>query len=115
MKVNLVKRDTRLYILDIWDSILAIEEYTRGLTEEGFCSNRLVQDGVVRRIEIIGEAVKNLDEKFRDNYPDIPWKGMARMRDKIAHEYFGVDLRRVWEVVKRDLPELKLKFKPMVQ
>ncbi len=110
-----MKRDTSLYIRDLWDSILAIEEYTRGLTEEGFCSNRLVQDGVIRRIEIIGEAVKNLDEKFRANYPDIPWKEMARMRDKIAHEYFGVDLKRVWEVVKRDLPELKLKLKPMLQ
>ena len=55
-----MKRDTSLYIHDLWDSILAIEEYTRGLTEEEFCSNRLVQDGVIRRIEIIGEAVKTV-------------------------------------------------------
>jgi len=115
MKANPAARDVGLYVRDIWDSILAIEEYTRGLTEEEFCSNRLVQDAVIRRIEVIGEAVKNIDEKFRANYPDIPWKGIARMRDKIAHEYFGVDIKRVWEVVKRDLPELELKFKPMLR
>ena len=115
MRANPAPRDAGLYIRDIWDSILAIEEYTRGLTEEEFCSNRLVQDAVIRRIEIIGEAVKNVDEDFRVKHPDISWKGMARMRDKIAHEYFGVDFKRVWEVARKDLPELKLKFKPMLR
>jgi uncharacterized protein with HEPN domain len=114
MKANPVARDVGLYVHDIWDSISAIEEYTRGLTEEEFCSNRLVQDAVIRRIEIIGEAVKNIDGSFRVKHPDIPWKEMARMRDKIAHEYFGVDFKRVWEVVRQDLPGLKLKFKSML-
>ena len=65
-------------------------------------------------MEVIGEGVKSLDEDFRVKHPDIPWREMARMRDKIAHEYFGVDFKRIWEVVRRDLPELKLKFKPML-
>lgn len=115
MKVNQAKRDTSVYIRDIWESILAIEEYTRGLTEAKFLSSRLIQDAVIRRIEIIGEAAKNLDEDFRNKHPDIPWKGMARMRDKIAPEYFGVDFGRVWEVVRKDLPELKRKLKPMLR
>ena len=72
MKGNPAAGDMGLYIRDIWDSILAIEGYTRGLTKGEFCANRLVQDAVVRRIEIIGEAIKNLNEDFKIKHPDIP-------------------------------------------
>jgi len=102
-----MKRNMKLYLQDIWESILAIEEYTQKLAEADFYSNRQVQDAIVRRLEIIGEAVKNIDEDFREKYPQIPWKKIAGMRDIIAHEYFGVKLDRVWEVVKKDLPYLK--------
>ena len=61
-------------------------------------------------MEIIGEAVKNIDEHFRNKYPDIPWKKIAGMRDVVAHEYFGVKLERVWEVVKSDVSDLKKKI-----
>jgi len=73
-------------------------------------SSRQVQDAIVRRLEIIGEAVKSIDEYFRNKYPDIPWKKIAGMRDVVAHEYFGVKLERVWEVVKSDVPDLKKKI-----
>lgn len=102
-----MKRNIKLYLQDILESILAIEEYTRALTEEGFYSNRQVQYAVVRRLEIIGEAVKNIDEYFKNKYSDIPWKKIAGMRDVVAHEYFGVKLERIWEVVKSDIPDLK--------
>ncbi|MFQ6062916.1 MAG: DUF86 domain-containing protein [Methanosarcinales archaeon] len=102
-----MKRNMKLYLQDIWESILAIEEYTQSISEGEFYSNRQVQDAVVRRLEIIGEAVKNIDDNFRNKYPQIPWKKIAGMRDIIAHEYFGVKLDRVWDVVKRDLPHLK--------
>lgn len=105
-----MKRDIKLYLQDIWESILAIEEYTQGLTEEGFYDNRQVQDAVIRRLEIVGEATKNVDDDFRKRYSDIPWKEMAGMRDVLIHEYFGVNLRRVWQVIKTDLPGLKQKF-----
>ena len=102
-----MKRDIRLYLEDIWESILAIEEYTNTLSEEDFYSNRQVQDAVVRRLEIIGEAVKNIDESFKNTYPDIPWKKITGMRDVVAHGYFGVKLERIWRVVINDIPDLK--------
>lgn len=105
-----MKRNIKLYLQDIWESILAIEEYVHVLTEEEFYRNRQVQDAVVRRLEIIGEAVKNIDDDFRNKYQDIPWKKIAGMRDVVIHEYFGVKLKRVWDVVKKDLPDLKQKI-----
>jgi uncharacterized protein with HEPN domain len=102
-----MKRNLKLYLQDIWESTLAIEEYTQNLAEDEFYSNRQVQDAVVRRLEIIGEAVKNIDDDFRNKYPQIPWKKIAGMRDIIAHEYFGVKLERVWDVLRKDLPDIK--------
>ena len=103
-------RDMRLYIQDILESIEAIEEYVQSTTEEQFYRNRQVQDAVLRRLEIIGEAVKNLDEDFRNRYPEIPWKKVAGLRDVLIHEYFGVSLKRVWRVIKIDLVDLKLQI-----
>jgi uncharacterized protein with HEPN domain len=100
-------RNTSLYLQDIAESISAIEEYTEGITEEGFYSNRQVQDAVVRRLEIIGEAAKNVPEDFRDIHREIPWEKIAGTRDIIAHGYFGVKLERIWDIVKQNLPELK--------
>ncbi len=102
-----MKRNIKLYLQDIQESILAIEEYTHDIAEDEFYSNRQLQDAIVRRLEIIGEAVKNIDDDFRDKYPQIPWKKVAGMRDVVAHEYFGVKLDRVWDVVRNDLPRLK--------
>ena len=100
-------RDTRLFIQDILESIDAIEEYAKLTTEEQFYRNRQVQDAVLRRLEIIGEAAKNLDEDFRNRYPEIPWKRIAGLRDVLIHEYFGVSLKRVWRVIEIDLVNLK--------
>jgi len=100
-------RNIALYLRDITDSISAIEEYTKGITEGAFYSNRLVQDAVARRLEIIGEAAKNIGDDFRNKYSEIPWKKIAGMRDIIAHGYFGVKLERIWDVVKEDLPRMK--------
>jgi uncharacterized protein with HEPN domain len=103
-------RDMRLYIQDILESIEAIEEYVQSTTEEQFYRNRQVQDAVLRRLEIIGEAVKNLDGDFINRYPEIPWKKVAGLRDVLIHEYFGVNLKRVWRVIKIDLVDLKLQI-----
>ena len=102
-----MKRSIKLYLQDIWESTLAIEEYIQNLAEDEFYSNHQVQDAIIRRLEIIGEAVKNVDDDFRNKYPQIPWKKVAGMRDIIAHEYFGVKLERVWDVVRKDLPHIK--------
>jgi uncharacterized protein with HEPN domain len=100
-------RDMRLYIQDVLENIEAIEGYVQSKTEEQFYGNRQVQDAVLRRLEIIGEAVKNVDEDFRSRYPEIPWKKIAGLRDVLIHEYFGVSLKRVWRVIKIDLVDLK--------
>ena len=110
-----MKRNMKLYLQDIWESILAIEEYTRKLVESEFYSNRQIQDAVVRRLEIIGEAVKNIDDDIRTKYPQIPWKKIAGMRDIIAHEYFGIKIDRMWDVVRKDLPNLKDKIKMIIE
>ncbi len=102
-----MKRDPRLYVEDIWESIGAIEEYTSGMTRSGFEGDRQVQDAVARRLETIGEAVKHLPDDFRLKHPDVPWKLIAGMRDVLIHEYFNVRMMRVWYVVVNDLPVLK--------
>ncbi len=109
------KRNIGLYLRDIADSISAIEEYTEGIAEGDFYSNRLVQDAVVRRLEIIGEAAKNIDDDFRSKYPEIPWKKIAGMRDIIAHGYFGVKPERIWDIVRQDLPELKKQVASIIE
>lgn len=97
----------KLYIRHILDAILTIEEYMNGVEYEDFLGNKLKQDGVIRELEIIGEASKQLSQEFKEKYSDIPWKDIAGMRDKLIHEYFGVDLNAVWETIEDDLPILK--------
>ncbi len=96
-----------LYIEDILESIDKIEEYIGGIKEEDFYRNTQLQDSILRRLEIIGEATKNIPSDFRNKHSVIPWKRMAGMRDVLIHEYFGVNLKRVWRVVNKDLPRLK--------
>lgn len=97
-----------VYLLHILDAINMIESYIAGHTEESFRQNRLIQDAVVRNLEIIGEATKKLPRHLRNKYPGIEWKKIAGMRDVLIHEYFGVDLKRVWGIVKNRLPDLKI-------
>ena len=101
------ERNPKLYLRDILDAIAKIEDYTEGLSFEEFSKNNLVVDAVVRNFEIIGEASKNIPEETKSQYSQIPWKEMAGMRDKMIHEYFGVDLEIVWETIKTRLPQLK--------
>ena len=102
-----MSRDYTVYLLHILDAITIIESYAAELTEDSFRQNRLIQDGVIRNLEIIGEATKKLPKRLTNKYPDIEWKKMAGMRDVLIHDYFGVDLERVWGVVRNRLPDLR--------
>jgi len=96
-----------VYIRHILDAILRIEEYLQGIGEDEFNRNYLVQDGVIRQLEIIGEATKQISQKTREDNDRIPWKDMAGMRDKLIHDYFGVDVEQVWLTSKDDLQILQ--------
>ena len=95
-----------MYLLDILESIEAIEEYTTGLSETDFSQSRLIQDAVARRLHIIGEAAKNVPDEVRKRYSAIPWADVAGIRDRLAHAYFGVNMKPVWQVVRRDIAPL---------
>jgi len=102
-----MKRDIRVYIEDILESIEKIEEYMEGVSEDVFYAETKIQDCVFRRLETIGEAAKNIPQQIRKKYSDIQWKSIAGMRDVLIHGYFEVNLERVWKTVEKDLPSLK--------
>ena len=102
-----MKKDSEVFIEHILESIELIENYTANKTFSDFIESVQLQDSIIRRIEIIGEAVKNLPAEVKSNYPDVPWKNIAGMRDVLIHKYFGIDLELTWQVVQKDIPDLK--------
>jgi uncharacterized protein with HEPN domain len=102
-----MSKDENVYLRHIQDSIEKIESYVSGVEKDEFFENSMVQDAVMRQLEIIGEAAKRISESARAKEPDIPWNSIAGMRDKLIHDYFGVDLSTVWVTVKEDLDPLK--------
>ena len=98
-------KDDRVYLQHIQDALNDIANYC-GSDREGFFNDRMRQDATLRKLEVIGQAVKNLSERTKSRQPDIPWKQIAGMRDKVIHDYFGVNLEIVWAVVQKELPKL---------
>ena len=101
------KRGIKLYVADIKDAIRKIEKYTKDLTKKGFETDEQVVDAVVRNLGVIGEAVNNLPADFKAKYPEIPWQKIIGMRNKVLHEYFGIDWDILWQTIEKSIPELK--------
>jgi len=98
------------YLSDIQGAIQRIAAYTAGLTYEQFMQDIKTQDAVVRNLEVIGEATKNLSPRLRKTYPQVPWKELAGVRDKMIHRYFGVNYEIVWTIAQENLPRLLLQI-----
>lgn len=102
-----MSKDDGVYLYHILDSISKIEDFMKNINEKEFKTNELVQSAVIRQIEIVGEATKQISDNTRKKYTNIPWKDIAGMRDKLIHGYFGVDIDAVWNTIQRDIPKLK--------
>ncbi len=109
-----MQRNYKAYIRDVLEAIEKIEKYTRDMGFEEFAKDELVQDGVVRNLEVVGEAVKQIPEHVKDRKPGVEWRKIAGLRDILIHGYFGVDLEIVWDIVKRKLPEFKEKVSELL-
>ena len=108
-------RNVQLFIQDILDYIERINEYVEGYDQKHFVIDKKTCDSVLRCLEVIGEAAKNIPDDIRVQYPSVPWREMAGMRDKVIHGYFVVDFEMVWLVIIEDLPLIKPTIKNMLE
>jgi uncharacterized protein with HEPN domain len=107
MKKNSPKREYKDYILDVYNSIEEIEKFVDGFSFDKFQNDKKTIYAVVRAIEIIGEAAKNIPPSIKKKYDKIKWTKLKGMRNRLIHEYFGVNIKVVWKTIKEDIPELK--------
>ena len=105
----------KVYLDDILISIEKIEKNTKGVSYKEFSQNSLISDGVIRNLEVIGEAVKKLSVDLKKKYPDVEWKKIAGLRDILIHEYFGIDLNIVWDIIINKIPKLKNSIKEVMK
>src|SRR3989338_9318063 len=108
-------KDPAVFLEHILESIRKIEGYTEGISKHEFLKSNMVQDAVIRNLEIIGEATKNISKNFREKHPEIVWRRISGFRDVLIRMYFGIDLDLTWAVVKKDLPALEEELSKMLK
>ena len=108
-------KQSLIYIEHILDCIQKIKKYTSNSSKEDFLNSPIMQDAVIRNLEVIGEATKKIDKSFRERHADIEWKKIAGMRDKLIHDYIGVDIWAVWNVVDKILPDFEMEIKAIIE
>lgn len=106
-------KDDRLYLIHIWECIQRIESYAED-DKEAFLASTMIQDAIIRNFEIIGEATKHLSPELKQSHPGIQWRGMAGFRDVLIHNYMGVDLEEVWNIIENELPQIKSNLKAIM-
>ena len=103
------------YLKHILQECEFLMEKSKGMSFGDFIKDPVLVRAFIRSLEIIGEAVKNLPEEFKEKYPEVPWKEIAGMRDKLIHEYFGVNYEIIWKTIHKDVPELKIKIEEIMR
>jgi len=101
------KRPTNLLLTDIREAIDRVEQYIKGISFEEFSNDQKTVDAVARNLEIMGEAANRLPDEFKEDHSDVEWYKIVGLRHRIVHEYFGVDLQIIWQILRKDLPELR--------
>ena len=107
------KRPIPLLLDDMWEAIERVERYTKGVAHEAFIHDEKTIDAVARNLEIIGEAANRLPEEFKRQHPDIAWPQIVGLRHRIVHDYFGIDLTLVWQILQHDLPAFKAQLRQL--
>ena len=108
-------KDPAIFLNHILESISNIEEFSKDLSKEQLLKDKKTQSAIIRQIEIIGEAVKNLPKSFTSKNPQVEWASIARTRDKLIHHYFGVNLETIWDIIWNELPKLRKDIQEIIE